>query len=197
LLPLANFDFSEKCFKETVKMTQEKLLSSLKNRFELNTNRHPKLTWDAVEQRIVNQGKLIASLMYMESTGGEPDIVVFDSSDTNLYFVDCAVQSPKGRRSLCYDQTARLGRKKFPPLSSAVEEANQNGLTLLNEEQYRLLQTFGFLDTLSSSWLLTPESIRRLGGAIFGDSRYERVFVFHNGADSYYADRGFRAMLKI
>jgi hypothetical protein len=178
-------------------MTQEKLLSSLKNRFELNTNRHPKLTWDAVEQRIVNQGKLIASLMYMESTGGEPDIVVFDSSDTNLYFVDCAVQSPKGRRSLCYDQTARLERKKFPPLSSAVEEANQNGLTLLNEEQYRLLQTFGFLDTVSSSWLLTPESIRRLGGAIFGDSRYDRVFVFHNGADSYYADRGFRAMLKI
>jgi hypothetical protein len=178
-------------------MTQETLLNTLKSRFELNMNRHPELTWSVIEQKIINQGNMIASLMYMESTGGEPDIVVFDSIDKNLYFVDCALQSPKGRRSLCYDQSARLGRKKFPPLSSAVEEANQNGLTLLNEEQYKKLQSFGFLDSVSSSWLLTPEPIRQLGGAIFGDSRYERVFIFHNGADSYYADRGFRSILKI
>jgi hypothetical protein len=175
----------------------EILLATLQARFEKNMRRHENLKWAGVKAKLdENPGKM-ASLHAMERTGGEPDVVEYDE-DTNEYlFYDCAAESPKDRRSLCYDNEALESRKKDKPKHSAVGMAAELGIELLTEAQYRYLQELGNFDLKTSSWLATPESIRGLGGAIFGDRRFGRVFVYHNGAESYYAARGFRGALKL
>ena len=175
----------------------EKLLDILKARFEKNMNRHKGIKWAEVQERLMANPQKLWSLQQMESTGGEPDVVGVDNKARAIIFIDCSLQNPKGRRSLCYDREALEARKEHKPVSSAVEMANEMGIELLTEEEYRHLQESGAFDTRTSSWLKTPEKIRDLGGAIFGDYRYGQVFVYHNGADSYYAARGFRAMLKV
>jgi hypothetical protein len=178
-------------------MNTQELITNLKNRFSANMIRHKGIEWKDVEARILNNPKAISTLIYMEETKGEPDVIGVDETTKKFQFVDCSKQSPAGRRSYCYDAPARLGRKKFPPLTSAVEEAEKNGLTLIDETIFRKLKTFGDYDTTTSSWLKTPQSIRSLGGAIFGNIRYDAVFIYHNGADSYYADRGYRGLLLV
>ncbi|MBO1438752.1 DUF4256 domain-containing protein [Meiothermus sp. CFH 77666] len=178
-------------------MTPDDLLLVLKNRFEQHMHRHPGLTWTEVEARLeASPGKLI-SLQQMEQTGGEPDVVGFDTKTGEFIFCDCSPESPKGRRSLCYDQAALEARKQNKPAGSALEMAAAMGLELLSEEQYRALQQLEPFDTKTSSWLKTPDPIRKLGGALFGDRRYNHVFVYHNGAESYYAARGFRGLLRV
>lgn len=176
---------------------RDDLLRLLKNRFEQHPHRHPGLRWVELEARLLAQPDKLASLLEMENTGGEPDVVGRDPQTGTFIFFDCAPESPKGRRSLCYDQAARLARKQNRPASSALEMAAAMGIELLTEEQYQALQQLGSFDTKTSSWLKTPEAIRKLGGAIFGDRRYDRVFIYHNGADSYYAARGFRGCLRV
>jgi len=173
------------------------LLQILKDRFEKNTQRHPDIAWDAVEARLEANPEKLRVLYKMEETGGEPDVIGYDPEGDVYIFCDCAAQSPTRRRSLCYDRIAREKRKKHPPASSAMEMAEEMGIELLDEEQYRHLQTLGEFDTKTSSWIKTPDAIRKLGGALFGDRRYGRVFTYHNGADSYYSGRGFRGMLKV
>ena len=176
---------------------QSELIGTLKLRFEQNMARHPGLDWGQVQTKLVeNPGKLW-SLNEMERTGGEPDVVGQDQSTGEYIFYDCSAESPEGRRSLCYDQEALESRKKFKPENSAIDLAAAMGIELLTEDQYQMLQKLGVFDTKTSSWLKTPDGIRALGGAIFGDFRYGRVFVYHNGADSYYAARGFRGSLRI
>ncbi|WP_243455331.1 DUF4256 domain-containing protein [Meiothermus sp. CFH 77666] len=178
-------------------ITPDDLLLVLKNRFEQHMHRHPGLTWTEVEARLeASPGKLI-SLQQMEQTGGEPDVVGFDTKTGEFIFCDCSPESPKGRRSLCYDQAALEARKQNKPAGSALEMAAAMGLELLSEEQYRALQQLEPFDTKTSSWLKTPDPIRKLGGALFGDRRYNHVFVYHNGAESYYAARGFRGLLRV
>ncbi len=173
------------------------LLLTLRKRFELHMHRHPGLTWAEVEARLrASPGKLI-SLQQMEQTGGEPDVVGFDAKAGEFIFCDCSPESPKGRRSLCYDRAALEARKQNKPAGSVVEMAAAMGIELLTEEQYRALQQLGPFDTKTSSWLKTPDPIRELGGALFGDRRYNHVFVYHNGAESYYAARGFRGLLRV
>ena len=175
----------------------QELLETLKQRFEKHMDRHTGLLWDQVEKKLKQNPNAVWSLSEMERTGGEPDVVLYDESSDMFHFYDCAKESPKERRSVCYDRDAREGRKKFPPENSAREMATEMGIDVLDEEQYRYLQTLGEFDLKTSSWIITPADIRKLGGSIFGDRRYNTVFVYHNGADSYYAARGFRGVLKV
>ncbi|HHT37039.1 MAG: DUF4256 domain-containing protein [Candidatus Wallacebacter cryptica] len=173
------------------------LLSILKDRFEKHMERHTGIKWEEVEAKLKASREILQSLKEMERTGGEPDVVEFKDKPGEILFVDCSPESPIGRRSLCYDQKARLSRKKNPPEGSALELAAAMGIEILTEEQYRYLQTLGAFDLKTSSWIKTPEKIRKLGGALFCDRRYDTVFVFHNEADSYYSSRGFRGLLRV
>ncbi len=183
--------------KELSSEQREELLSVLQSRFEKNMNRHTGLAWANVRARLEANPTKLWSLQEMEGTGGEPDVVGQDKKSGECLFVDCSAQSPKGRTSLCYDREALDSRKEFKPKNSALDLAAAIGIELLTEEQYRELQQLGEFDTKSSSWLKTPGGIRKLGGAIFGDRRFDRVFVYHNGAESYYSGRGFRGWLKV
>ncbi len=176
---------------------QSELLQVVKTRFEKNMHRHEGVLWSHVQDALLSRPGAWTTLQAMEATGGEPDIVVETASPGGLSFYDCAAESPSGRRSLCYDAAALASRKEHKPKGSAVEMAEAMGITLLTEEQYRFLQTFGALDAKTSSWVQTPEEVRSLGGALFGDWRFGRVFVYHNGAESYYAARGFRGRLAL
>jgi hypothetical protein len=176
---------------------RESLLKTLKTRFEGNRDRHPKIEWAAVQARLEKQSDKLWSLSEMEKSGGEPDVVSLKNSGSGYTFVDCSVQTPKGRRSICYDLAALEARKEHKPKDSAVEMAARWGTELLTEEEYRTLQSLGEFDTTTSSWVKTPTKIRQLGGALFCDRRFDTVFVYHNGAESYYAGRGFRCLLRI
>ena len=176
---------------------REELLSVLKSRFEENKNRHKDLDWSTVQNRLEGNTDKLQSLQKMEKTGGEPDVVGHDKKTGEIIFFDCAVESPKGRRSLCYDREALESRKAHKPKNSALDLAAEIGVELLTEEQYRELQKFGEFDTKTSSWIQTPQNIRELGGALFCDRRFDHVFVYHNGAQSYYAARGFRGVLRV
>jgi hypothetical protein len=176
---------------------QEALLKVLKARFEKNKNRHKSINWDKVQTRLEEHPAQLWSLDEMERTGGEPDVVGFDQKTGAYIFYDCSTESPKGRRSICYDDEALASRKEHKPADSAVAMAADMGIELLTEEQYRELQQLGDFDLKTSSWIVTPEAIRKLGGALFCDRRYDTVFVYHNGAESYYAARGFRGVLKV
>jgi len=173
------------------------LLSVLKSRFEKNMGRHKGISWDKVLARLESNPEKLGSLHEMETTGGEPDVVGLDKNSGEEIFYDCSAESPKDRRSLCYDDEALEARKKFKPEGSIIEMATSMGIDVLTEEEYRALQELGKFDTKTSSWLKTPDKIRKLGGAICGDRRYDTVFIGHNGADSYYAARGFRGSLRI
>jgi hypothetical protein len=173
------------------------LLQVLHARFEKNKNRHANITWEQVLSRLEPRPEKLWSLHEMERTGGEPDVVGQESTKGKILFMDCAVESPKERRSICYDGEALAARKENKPRDSAVSMAADMGIELLTEEQYRTLQTLGTFDTKTSSWVQTPPAIRRLGGALFCDRRYDTVFVYHNGAESYYAARGFRGVLRV
>lgn len=183
--------------KELSSKLREELLSTLQNRFEKNMNRHKGVEWIEVKLRLEANAKKLWSLSEMENTGGEPDIVGHDKKTGEYIFYDCSSESPAGRRSYCYDNQALEARKEFKPKDSAVNKASEMGIELLTEEQYRELQNLGKFDTKTSSWIKTPSEIRKLGGAIFCDRRYDHVFVYHNGAESYYAARGFRGFLKV
>ena len=176
---------------------REELLNVLKIRFEKNINRHKGLEWKKLQEKLVANTAKLQSLNEMEGTGGEPDVVGYDKKTDEFIFFDCSEESPKGRRSLCYDHEALNARKEYKPKDSAVNMAASMGIELLTEEQYRELQKFGQFDTKTSSWITTPANIRELGGAIFADFRYGNVFVYHNGAESYYAARGFRGSLRV
>ncbi len=180
----------------TEKQTAE-LIDKLKARFNKNTHRHKNLSWVAVEKHLKASPHKLWSINEMEATGGEPDVIGYDEPADTYIFCDCAAESPIGRRSMCYDHAALESRKEFKPKNSAVAMAGQMGIELLNEEQYRKLQETENFDTKTSSWLLTPGDVRKQGGALFGDFRYGRVFIYHNGAESYYAVRGFRGVLKV
>jgi len=173
------------------------LLQALQTRFEKNTNRHPGLAWDRVQANLDAHPEKLWSLNEMERTGGEPDVVGYDQKTGEYIFYDCSAASPKDRRSFCYDRQALDSRKEAKPNNSAIDLATAMGVEILTEAQYRELQTLGEFDTKTSSWLNTPTAIRKLGGAIFGDRRYDHVFVYHNGADAYYAARGFRGSLRV
>lgn len=175
----------------------EQLIKVLKARFEKNINRHEGLKWEKVNAKIEANTEKVWSLYEMEVTGGEPDVVWYDEKTDEYIFCDCSAESPKGRRSICYDHEALESRKQHKPKNSAMNMAESMGIELLTEEQYRDLQKLGQFDSKTSSWVKTPENIRKLGGAIFGDYRYETVFVSHNGADCYFAARGFRGLVKI
>lgn len=176
---------------------REELIDVLQARFEKHMNRHPNVNWAEVQAKLEANPQKLWSLYEMERTGGEPDVVGHDQQTGETLFFDCSVQSPTGRRSLCYDREALDSRKANKPKDSALDMANAMGVTLLTEEQYRHLQELDEFDTTTSSWIETPARIRELGGAIFADRRYDHVFVYHNGASSYYAARGFRAALKV
>ncbi len=171
------------------------MLTLLKRRFEENPGRHGGLSWQGVEKRMLKGGDVLTVLTRMEETGGEPDVM--DLGDGTITFVDCAKESPEGRRSLCYDRTALEGRKANKPANSVLDMAAEIGVELLTEELYRKLQERGEFDLKTSSWILTPEGIRKKGGALFCDRRYGQVFTYHNGAESYYASRGFRGCLRL
>lgn len=183
--------------KALTKEQSENLISTLKKRFEDNMNRHNGINWDDVEVKLKANTSKLWSLQQMEETGGEPDVVEFDAASGNYIFFDCSAESPSGRRSYCYDRAALDARKQNKPANNAMEAASPMGITLLTEAQYAHLQQLGAFDTKTSSWLLTPDAIRKHGGAIFGDRRYNHVFTYHNGADSYYAARGFRGCLSV
>lgn len=173
------------------------LLKTLKTRFEKHMNRHPNLEWHQVESQLAINAEKLWSLNEMEETGGEPDVVGVDKKSDEFIFFDCSPESPKGRRSLCYDVEAWESRKEHKPKHSAVGMAAEMGIVLLTEAQYQTLQQLGKFDTKTSNWLATPDEVREQGGAIFGDYRFGRVFVYHNGAESYYAARGFRGSLRV
>jgi hypothetical protein len=175
----------------------EELLSALKARFEKNMNRHAGVEWNKVQEKLHASPAKLWSLNEMEITGGEPDAVGHDKNTGEYIFYDCSAESPKGRRSFCYDREALAARKEFKPTNSVINVAAAMGVELLTEEQYRELQQLGKFDLKTSSWIKTPPDIRKLGGAIFCDRRYDTVFVYHNGADSYYAARGFRGSLRV
>ena len=175
----------------------EKLLTTLKSRFQKNMQRHLGLVWEKIQARLETNPEKLWSLNEMENTGGEPDVVDFDEKSGEYLFFDCSAETPAGRRNACYDQIALVARKKFPPEDSALNMAANMGIELLSEEQYKFLQKLGKFDLKTSSWILTPEDVRKHGGAIFGDRRYGRVFIYHNGADSYYGVRGFRGFLRV
>ncbi|QQX77165.1 MULTISPECIES: DUF4256 domain-containing protein [Aequorivita] len=175
----------------------EVLLKVLKTRFEKNTQRHKDIAWEAVETKLKAKPEKLWSLDAMEETGGEPDVVGQDGKTGEYLFYDCCDESPKGRRSVCYDRAGWESRKEHRPDNTAVDMAEEMGIELLTEAEYRNLQKLGNFDAKTSSWLKTPAEIRKLGGAIFGDFRYDTVFVYHNGAQSYYAARGFRGVLRV
>ena len=176
---------------------QENLLKILKKRFEENIKRHQGLDWSKVETKLKSNTDKMWSLQEMENTGGEPDLVLFDQDKNKYIFMDCAAESPKGRRSLCYDRQALEERKEYKPKNSAMDMAAEMGIEMLDEAQYKALQKLVKVDTKTSSWLKTPADIRDKGGAIFGDFRYGHVFIYHNGVQSYYAARGFRGALEV
>lgn len=176
---------------------REELLETFRARFDGNMNRHEDLDWDSVRKRLESNPGKLRSLGELEATGGEPDVVGQDDETGEYLFVDCSPESPAGRRSVCYDDEALESRKKHKPKASAVGMAAAMGAVLLDEERYRRLQELREVDTKTSSWLLTPSDIRERGGAIFGDYRFGRVFIYHNGAESYYAARGFRCLLRV
>lgn len=176
---------------------QTHLIDLLQKRFVENPKRHADVTWKEIMERLMASPEKLKSLEAMEKSGGEPDVISFDDGTAPYAFLDCTKESPAGRRSCCYDQQALASRKKFPPKTNAQDLASSMGIEILNAEQYRWLQTTGDYDTKTSSWIQTPLKIRNLGGALFADFRFETVFVYHNGAESYYAARGFRGILKI
>lgn len=178
-------------------MPYSEIMNILKRRFESNMQRHAGIEWDEVEAKLVSHPDKLRSLQLMEETGGEPDVVGYDESTGEYIFMDCSAESPKGRRSICYDHEALEKRKQHKPENSAMNMAKEMGIEILTEEQYRQLQTLGEFDLKTSSWIKTPDSIRKLGGALFCDRRYNTVFVYHNGADSYYSSRGFRGLLRV
>lgn len=184
---------------ENVLSSDEKseLLKVLKKRFENNMGRHRKLKWDKVLSRLENNDQALASLQAMELSKGEPDVIEDEQGTGEIVFIDCSKQTPSGRKKVCYDDAALESRKKFPPKTSACAMAEEMAIEMLDEGQYRRLQKLGEFDTKTSSWIQTPEKIRQLGGALFCDRRYDTVFVYHNGAESYYSSRGFRGCLKI
>ncbi len=175
----------------------EDLLKTLKSRFEKNMQRHAVFEWSEIQMRLEEYPEKLWSLYQMEQTGGEPDLVDYDKERDEYIYYDCSMESPKGRRSVCYDHEALELRKEHKPKDSAVGMSVKMDVDLLSEGQYRKLQQLGKFDTKTSSWINTPDDIRALGGAVFGDCRYGRVFVYHNGADSYYASRGFRGSLRV
>ncbi len=183
--------------KELSKEQQEDLIVTLRARFEKNMNRHKGLEWEKVQARLEANTDKLWSLDDMEITGGEPDVVGYDKNTGEYIFFDCSPETPKERRSLCYDRAALDARKANKPEDSAVDKATAMGIALLTEEEYQELQKLGNFDTKTSSWLKTPADVRKHGGAIFGDRRFARVFIYHNGADSYYAARGFRGSLRV
>ncbi len=176
---------------------QVEILNILKERFEKNKQRHHDLNWKDVQLKLEKNLDKLYSLNQMEKTDGEPDVIGFDKKTGEFIFVDCADETPKSRRSICYDQLALESRKVNKPIDSAMNMAIEMGVDLLNEQEYRYLQTLGVFDAKTSSWVKTPNEIRQLGGAIFCDRRYDTVFTYHNGAESYYGGRGFRAILKV
>ena len=175
----------------------EELQNTLKARFEKNMNRHKGIDWEKVQAKLQANNEKLWSLNEMEITGGEPDVVGHDKKTGEYTFYDCSPESPNGRRSFCYDREALESRKEHKPKNNAVDLATAMGIELLTEEQYRELQQLGKFDTKTSSWIQTPPAIRKLGGALFCDRRYDQVFLYHNGAESYYAARGFRGMLRV
>jgi len=183
--------------KELSSRQREELLATLQGRFEKNRHRHAGLEWVRVKARLEARPMTLWSLREMENTGGEPDVVGQDEKTGEFLFIDCSAQSPQARANLCYDREALDGRKKFPPKGCATELAAAMGIDLLTEEQYHQLQLLGEFDTKTSGWLKTPPEVRKLGGAIFGDRRFGRVFIYHNGAESYYSGRGFRGWLRV
>lgn len=180
----------------TLKQT-ESLMTILKTRFEKNMNRHKNIKWEKVQKKLESDSSKLWSLNEMERTGGEPDVVDHNKKTNEYIFFDCSEETPKGRRSLCFDKEALKARKEHKPKNNAVDVAKAIGIEILTEAQYRQLQTLGEFDLKTSSWIQTPEKIRKLGGALFADRRYDTVFVYHNGASSYYAVRGFRGWLKV
>ena len=189
-----NFKSNEK---ELPREKREELLNTLKDRFKKYMHRHKGLDWDTVQAKLEAHPEKLWSLNEMERTGGEPDLVGHDKTSGEYIFYDCSAESPKDRRNLCYDREALESRKEHKPKNNAMDMATAMGIELLTEEQYRELQKLGNFDTKTSSWVMTPMDIRKLGGAIFCDRRYDTVFVYHNGAESYYAARGFRGSLKV
>lgn len=186
--------------KMTVRLTakqREELIRSLKARFEKNISRHKNQRWEKVQTKLEANPEKLWSLNEMERTGGEPDVVGYDINTNEYIFYDCSAESPKGRRSNCYDREGQESRKEHKPKNNAIEMAADMGIEILTEEQYRELQKLGNFDTKTSSWIKTPSEIRKLGGALFSDFRYNNVFVYHNGAQSYYAVRGFRGSLRV
>jgi hypothetical protein len=178
---------------------RDELLKILRERFKKNVKRHAHVDWNNIQSKLElpeNESKLW-SLKEMESTGGEPDVIGYDIQKDEFIFADCSAESPKGRRSMCYDREALESRKEYKPANNVIDKATEMGIELLTEEQYRKLQDLENFDTKTSSWVKTPAEIRKLGGALFCDRRYNHVFVYHNGADSYYAVRGFRGLLKL
>lgn len=176
---------------------KKEVLNTLKERFERNINRHKDIKWKEVEQKLETLPEKLRSLSKMENTGGEPDIVGYDTKNGEYIFIDCSKESPSGRRSLCYDMEALEARKANKPQNSAIEVAKEMGITILDEEQYRKYHLLINFDNKTSSWVLTPKEVRSKGGAIFCDYRFGRIFTYHNGAESYYAARGFRGILKV
>lgn len=176
---------------------RETLLATLKNRFDKNKQRHKGINWNDVQTRLEAHPGKLWSLLQMEETGGEPDVIGKDKKTNEIVFCDCTVETPKERRNVCYDNAALEARKEHKPSDSAMTMAEAMGISLLTEQEYRELQEIGAFDLKTSSWLLTPEHIRKLGGALFGDRRYDHVFIYHNGASSYYSVRGFRGKLKV
>ena len=183
--------------KEMTAKQRDSLVATLEARFDAHMHRHANLAWTTVRKRLESNRAKLWSLNEMEQSGGEPDVVGVEKSSGECIFVDCSAQSPKGRRSVCYDREALEARKEHKPKASAVEMATAMGATLLTVDEYQRLQTLGEFDTTTSSWVQTPAKIRKLGGALFCDRRYDTVFVYHNGAESYYAARGFRCALRV
>ncbi len=183
--------------KELTAKQREELMNTLELRFEKNMVRHKGVAWNEVQAKLDANSEKLWSLYEMEITGGEPDVVGYDNKTGEYIFYDCAAESPAGRRSVCYDHDALNARKEHKPKHSAIGMATEMGIELLSEAQYRALQKFGKFDTKTSSWIVTPADIRKLGGAIFCDRRYNTVFLYHNGAESYYAGRAFRGSLKL
>lgn len=183
--------------KELSVIESEELLIILKTRFERNIHRHKDIEWIQLEKKLRSNPNKLWSLYEMEKTGGEPDVISYDNNTGEYIFYDCSIESPKGRRSICYDREALESRKENKPENSTIDMANFMGIDILDEEQYRELQQIGEFDTKTSSWIKTPPQIRKLGGAVFCDRRYDHIFIYHNGAESYYANRGFRGLLRI
>ncbi len=192
---MTKHDISEP--KQLLPDQREQLLTALKTRFGKNMNRHQGLEWDKVQAKLEDQADKLWSLHEMERTGGEPDVGGYDAETDEYIYYDCSAESPKGRRSICYDREALESRKEHKPQNSAIEMASEMGIEILTEVQYRELQTKGNFDLKTSSWVYTPDRIRTLGGAVFCDRRYDTVFVYHNGAESYYGARGFRGSLRV